>query len=101
MGGPRPFWFPRVTEFAVASEEDGVLWQLESIGSEGEPADSLAFIYGSPPQGFRQLDPVQGTAPKSLVSNRSYFVAATGPNAVYRVAFALPRSTEDIRLRRS
>ncbi len=99
QGWPRPFWRPRVTEFAVASEEDGLLWQLESVRSEGEPADQLAFIYGKPPPGFRQLHPHEAAAPKRFVGGRSYFVAATGPNEVYRVVFALPQRAESLHAR--
>lgn len=99
QGWPRPFWWPRVTEFAVASEEDGLLWQVESSKGEGELADRLAFIYGQPPPGYRQVHPVEGTAPKSLISGRSYFVAATGPKDVYRVVFALPQRAEESRFR--
>lgn len=99
QGWPRPFWWPRVTEFAVASEEDGLLWQVESAEGEGEPADRLAFVYGQPPPGFRQVHPAEGAAPQTLMSGRSYFVAATGPKNVYRVVFALPQRAEEARLR--
>lgn len=89
-GWPRPFHWPRVTEFAIASEEDGAIWQLRSEDSEGQPARELAIIYGRLPPGFVQEFPAGSTAPVPLQRGRTYYVAAGGPRAVYRMVFALP-----------
>ncbi len=91
-GWPRPFWSPRVTEFAIASEEDGPIWQLQSIDEFGLAARNLIFDYGRVPAGFVQIFPEDGRRPTSLRTHRTYFVAAGGPNAVYRIVFAMPVS---------
>ena len=87
---PAPFHWPRVTEFAIASEEDGAVWELRSASSEGEPARHLAFILGEVPPGFVQLTPEKAARVRPLVPGRTYFVAAGGPSHVYRIVFALP-----------
>ncbi|HVP11924.1 MAG TPA: hypothetical protein VMV94_12150 [Phycisphaerae bacterium] len=99
-GWPRPFWWPRVTEFAIGSEEDDLLWQLQATSDRGELAHKLAFVYGQVPPGFAQVFPAVGTAPKPLIPGRSYFVGAVGPKAVYRAVFALPVSPEEAPHRR-
>lgn len=90
QGWPRPFWTPRVTEFAIASEEDGPIWQLESIDSRGLAAKQLVIEYGRVPAGFAQVYPEGGLRPRSLQTRRNYFVAAGGQRAVYRIVFAMP-----------
>jgi hypothetical protein len=94
-GWPRPFWWPRVTEFAIGSEEDDLLWQLQATDASGKLAHKLAFVYGEVPPGFTQVFPAVGKAAKSLIAGRSYYVGATGPNAVYRAVFALPIGPEE------
>lgn len=91
-GWPKPFWWPRVTEFAIGSDKDELLWHLETSRSTGEPADRLAFIYGQVPPGFRQLVPAGDAPPQPLKTGRTYYVAAVGPRAVYRMVFSLPQS---------
>ncbi len=88
-GWPRPFMYPRVTEFAVASEEDGAVWQLAAESAEGVPAKELAIVYGERPRGFVQTVPTSGRPPR-LMEGRTYYVAAGGPRSVYRIVFALP-----------
>lgn len=92
-GWPAPFHWPRVTEFAMASEEDGAVWELRSSSPDGEPARQLAFIYGEVPPGFVQLAPDKAARVHPLVVGRTYFVAAGGPSHVYRIVFALPVDT--------
>ncbi len=92
-GWPRPFWWPRVTEFIIASEEDDCIWQLAATNAGGELANRLAFVFGDVPPGFIQVHPTDNARPKPLISKRSYYVAATGSQAVYRAVFALPVSS--------
>lgn len=89
-GWPAPFRWPRVTDFAIASEEDGAVWELRSETMDGVPARKLAIIYGEPPPGFVQVTPAKGTHVRALVPGRTYYVGAVGPTAVYRIVFALP-----------
>lgn len=89
QGWPRPFVCPRVTEFAVASDEDGAVWQLAAESAEGIPARELAIVYGELPRGFVQIVPASGQPPR-LMEGRTYYVAAGGPRSVYRIVFALP-----------
>lgn len=93
QGWPAPFHWPRVTEFAIASEEDGAVWELRSASSDGEPARQLAFIFGEVPPGFFQLTPDKAARARPLVVGRTYFVAAGGPSYIYRIVFALPVDT--------
>ena len=89
-GWPRPFWWPRVTEFAIASEEDGPVWELHSEAPKGVLARNLGIVYGEVPPGFYQTFPDQNKHPVQLGMGRTYYVAAGGPKALYRLAFALP-----------
>jgi hypothetical protein len=95
-GWPRPFWWPRVTEFAIGSEEDDLLWQVQATSAEGELAHKLAFVYGEVPPAFMQVSPPPGKAPKPLIGGRAYYVGAIGPKAVYRAVFALPISPAEV-----
>jgi len=88
-GWPAPFRYPRVTEFAIASEEDGAVWEIETVAPGGVPARDLAVIYGHVPEGFAQNRPPHASPPP-LVRGRTYFVAAGGSESVYRMVFALP-----------
>lgn len=88
-GWPRPFMYPRVTEFAVASDEEGAVWQLAAETAEGVPVKELAIVYGEVPRGFVQTVPTSGRPPR-LMEGRTYYVAAGGPRSVYRIVFALP-----------
>lgn len=89
-GWPRPFWSPRINEFAIASEADGPVWQLQADDSLGVPARQLAFVYGQIPPGFIQIFPDNAARPKALKPARNYFVAAGGPKAVFKMVFAVP-----------
>ncbi len=89
-GWPRPFSWPRVNDFGIASEEDGPIWQLQTETLSGQPARQLAIIYGEVPRGFSQVFPSDNAAPKPLERGRNYFVAAGGPKQVYKAVFALP-----------
>lgn len=89
-GWPRPFWSPSITEFAIASEEDGPIWQLESADGAGVTARQLAIVYGQIPSGFVQAFPEQAKDPAKLKPGRNYFVAAGGPKAIFKVVFAVP-----------
>lgn len=100
QGWPRPFWWPRVNEFAIGSEKDDLLWHLQSTDGFGELARSLAFVYGQVPPGWVQVFPAEGVRPKPFVAGRSYYVGAVGPEAVYRLVFALPLSPEEAAARR-
>ena len=73
--------WPRVKEFAVASAEDGVVWQLECGASGGLMARDLAILYGRVPSGFVQVSPAAGKAPAPFVRGRSYYIAAGGDDA--------------------
>lgn len=90
VGWPRPFKCPVITEVAIASDEDEELWHIESLRPEGLPARQLGIIYGQVPAGFNQTIPAMNEKPKQLVTGRTYFLAAGGPDHVYKVAFALP-----------
>ena len=92
-GWPRPFYCPRVTQFALASNEDGGSWELESDDPHGVPARQLAIIYGEPPPGFHQITPKDSARPAALELGRTYYVAAAGPKSIYRMVFALPLDT--------
>jgi len=94
-GWPRPFWAPRVREFAIASE-DAPLWQLESVGERGEAARELIFAYGDVPTGFRQIFPEGNEKPALLKRGRTYFVAAGGKKTLYRMVFSLPLDALEI-----
>ncbi len=89
-GWPAPFRWPRVTDFAIASDEDGAVWELRSEKMEGVPARMLAIIYGELPPGFLQVTPAKGARARPLVPGRTYYVGAVGPSSVYRIVFALP-----------
>ncbi len=89
-GWPRPFWYPRVTEFAIASEEDGPIWQLEAADETGQPARDLEITYGLIPKGFVQILPEGGLRPRKLVTHRTYFAAAGGPRSIYKMVFSMP-----------
>lgn len=89
-GWPAPFYIPRITEFAIASEEDGPIWQLEAESGKGVMARNLAIEYGILPTGFVQVYPEGDQKPTALRTGRTYFVAAGGPKAIYRMVFALP-----------
>lgn len=89
-GWPRPFWYPRVTEFAIASEEDGPIWQLEAADETGQPARNLEITYGLVPKGFVQIFPEGGLRPRKLVTHRTYFAAAGGPRSLYKMVFSMP-----------
>lgn len=91
-GWPRPLWTPRVTEFAIASEDDGPIWQLEAADELGRPARDLAIIYGQVPAGFVQTFPEDGLRPRMLATRRTYFVAAGGADSLYKMVFAMPVS---------
>lgn len=93
QGWPRPFSCPRVTQFAMASNEDGAVWELESDDPGGVAARQLAMIYGEIPPGFHQITPVGSARAPALISGRTYFAAAAGPRSVYRIVFALPLDT--------
>lgn len=98
-GWPRPFWWPRVTEFVIASDETEageLIWHLKSIGATGELARELAFTYGRAPPGFYQVFPAGEQAPEPLERGRVYYVAAGGKDTVYRMVFSLPLDTRDI-----
>lgn len=89
QGWPRPFWAPRVTEFAIATDSEP-LWQLEATGTRGAPAREWAIPYGEVPEGFRQVFPEGNEKPKPFRQGRTYFVAAGGRSTVYRMVFSLP-----------
>lgn len=89
-GWPRPFWSPDITEFAIASEEEGPIWQLEAATGQGVKARQLAILFGRVPSGFVQTFPAQAEKPRRLKPGRNYFVAAGGPKAVFKVVFAVP-----------
>ena len=98
-GWPRPFWWPRVTEFAVATgcdDEGELLWHLKSSSAAGELAHYLAFIYGRVPPGFHQVAPESGRVAKPLERGRTYFVAAEGKGALYRMVFSLPVESNEL-----
>jgi len=96
-GWPRPFWWPRVTEFAIADDRDELVWHLQADDETGRLAHKLAFIYGREPPGFHQVFPLEGAPPPPLVRGRTYFIAAGGPRAVYRMAFSLPVDSREHR----
>ncbi len=85
-----PVLWPKVSELAVASDEDGLLWKLEATDPGGVAAQELAIVYGEAPDGFFQVEPQNNTRPRHLTRGRVYYVGATGPGAVFRAVFALP-----------
>ncbi len=85
-----PFRWPKVSELAVASDEDGLLWKLEATNPAGQAAQELVIVYGEAPDGFSQVEPQGNARPKMLTRGRVYYVGATGPGAVFRAVFALP-----------
>jgi len=87
---PRPFWYKRITEFAIASDQDGRIWELKSASPRGVGANQLALLYGRTPEAFTQSYPAGNERPGRLVRGRTYYVAAGGPRALYKMAFALP-----------
>ena len=102
-GWPAPMWYPTVTEFAIAGDDDRLVWQIESSDEIGRRAFEFEIVYGRVPQGFQQVYPVAGAAPARLVPERTYYVAAGGPEEqrgeLYRMVFALPRrKSQDDRL---
>lgn len=91
QGWPRPFKSPRVTEFAIANDQDELVWQLAATEGGGAEARGFAIVYGEPPRGFEQVFPEKGERPRPLIRGRTYFVAAGGGSNVYRMVFALPQ----------
>jgi hypothetical protein len=90
QGWPRPLWWPRITEFAIASEEDGQIWELHTEGSKGVLAREIGIVYGEVPPGFYQTFPELNKHPARLEMGRTYYVASGGSKALYRLAFSLP-----------
>ncbi|MEK6644888.1 MAG: hypothetical protein AABZ08_13375 [Planctomycetota bacterium] len=99
QGWPRPFKTPRVTEFAIANDQDELVWQLAATDG-GADARGFAIVYGEPPRGFEQVFPEKSERPKPLVRGRTYFMAAGGKSAVYRMVFALPQDPLEVHLPR-
>lgn len=89
-GWGTPATWPRVQEFAIASDEDGSLWELKSTDPQGVPADRLAIIYGQTPDGFFQAHPAENARPRPLLRGRTYYLGANGTAGSYRGVFALP-----------
>ncbi|MCG8404311.1 MAG: hypothetical protein MI923_03840 [Phycisphaerales bacterium] len=85
-----PFRWRRVSDFALASEEEGLLWEIRSTDPDGCSARQLAIVYGDVPAGFYQVAPEENARPARLRSGRTYYVGATGTSSVYRAVFALP-----------
>ncbi len=86
-----PVLWPRVNAFAIASDEDGKMWELRSRLPEGVPARDLVFEYGETPTEFRQTFPIHDARPRRFSGGRNYFIGATGPNDErYRMVFGLP-----------
>ena len=90
QGWPRPFWWPRVNELAVADNQDALIWHLKSSNAQGELAHQLAIVYGRVPPGFYQVFPEGDKAPAPFQRDRTYYIAAGGDHAIYRMAFSLP-----------
>ena len=102
-GWPRPFWWPRVTEFVIAGgegESGELVWHLKSTSTSGELAHQLAFIYGRVPPSFYQVFPNGDQVPQPLERGQVYYIAAGGKKTIYRIAFSLPVEPEDIAARR-
>jgi hypothetical protein len=95
-GWPRPFWWPRLTEFAIATEEDGAIWQLQAPVDDGPLARNFVITYGEVPPGFMQVFPEKQDPPAPLRTGRRYFVAAAGPASVYRMVFSMPIGPRDL-----
>ena len=85
-----PSQWPRVNDFALASEEDGLLWEIRATDPDGCSAHQLAIVYGDVPTGFYQVAPGENARPPRLRCGRTYYVGATGSSSVYRAVFALP-----------
>lgn len=85
-----PFRQPKIDAFALASESDGLLWEIRALTPDGHPVRGFAIIYGDVPEGFHQIAPEGDARPRPLRSGRTYYVGATGPKSVYRTVFALP-----------
>lgn len=85
-----PFLWPRVQEFAIASDEDGSLWELRSTSPDGVAANQLAITYGEPPDGFFQAHPAENARPRRLKRGCTYYLGANGTAGSYRGVFALP-----------
>jgi hypothetical protein len=103
-GWPRPFGWPRVTEFAVASDQTAggeLVWYLKSVSEKGELAHRLAFIYGRVPPDFYQVFPKEGRAARPLEPGRVYYIGAGGDEVVYRMAFSLPVDSRALTTRRA
>lgn len=81
---------PRVTEFAIASARDELMWQLASVDDSGVAAEEFAVVYGQIPPGFRQVFPAENKAPRSLAPRTNYYAACGDSRQVYRIVFALP-----------
>ena len=90
QGWPRPFRCPRVTEFAIASDQDEEIWHVVSNDGDGAEARDLSIVYGDVPGGFRQVFPEKGEGPPPLRPGRIYYIAAAGSTTVYRMVFSLP-----------
>jgi len=85
-----PFRWPMVNALAIASKQDGALWEIRTTDPDGLAAHRLAIIYGQIPPGFYQVVPDDNAHPPPLRAGRNYFVGATGPDATFRAVFALP-----------
>lgn len=93
-----PFRWHRIDEFVLASDEDGVVWQLRSADAVGVQTRELAIVFGEVPMGFAQVFPAQELSPEKLKAGRTYYVGATGPkDERYKAVFALPTTYTDKR----
>lgn len=53
-------------------------------------ARNLGIVYGEVPPEFYQTFPEQNKHPVRLEMGRTYYIAAGGSKALYRLAFSLP-----------
>ena len=88
-GWPAPLMWPRVAEFAIATQEE-VIWQIKATSDRGVPAQNLEIDFGRTPDDFAQVLPEQNKSPAKLTPGRTYFVAAGGSQCLYRIVFSLP-----------
>jgi hypothetical protein len=89
QGWPAPLMWPRIDDFAIATQEE-VIWQLKATSGRGVPARDLAIAFGKPPDDFAQVLPEQNKSPRPLVRGKTYFVAAGSKQCLYRIVFSLP-----------
>ncbi len=82
----------RINALAVASNNES-FWEIRTLTPEGIPAAGIEIRYGTLPDEFEQITPLNNGRAKDLAPGETYYIGATGPDdQTWRAVFALPVS---------